>query len=271
MRQRFSTRFAYWFFCPPLVGLLLLLSVQLADGDLHVFLWINRVSSFAGSMFWIGLTTLGDGLVVWVLVLPLVRRKPNLIWAMLFSWLLVTLWVQGLKFLINTPRPLAVLSFGNFNLIGAPYQSKSFPSGHAATAAMVAATFCIFFRQEWIYAAVIVIAVMVSVSRIAMGIHWPTDVLVGFLGGWLTAGLGYQLAARLGLGAHFIAQIAFGLILFGAAVRMLFINHTDNVQAFRVQQAIALVCIIATFCELYLGLRKVNRHDPDYMNGSARN
>lgn len=259
MGQDPAIRFGNWFFYPPLVCLLLLLSVQLAVGDLQVFLWLNRAGSFAGSMFWISLTTFGDGLVVWVLVLPLVRRKPKLIWAMLFSWLLVTFWVQGLKFLINTPRPLAVLTVSDFDLIGAPYKSKSFPSGHAATAAMVAATFGIFFKQKWLYAVVMVLAVMVSISRIVMGIHWPTDVLVGFLGGWITAGLGYQLAARLGLGANLIAQVVFGVILFGAAVRMLIVNHTDNDQAFRIQQAIALVCMIVTFCDIYLALRKVNR------------
>lgn len=259
MSQRFSARFERWFFLPPLVGLLLLLLVQLAGGDMQVFLWLNHVSRFAGDMFWVTLTTFGDGLVVWVLVLPFVRRKPELIWAMLLSWLLMTLWVQGLKFLINTPRPLAGLSASDFHIIGALYKSKSFPSGHAATAAMFAAILCLFFRQKWIYAVVILLAVMISLSRIAMGVHWPTDVLVGFLGGWLVAGLGYQLAMRLRLGANLVAQVVFGLILFGAAIRMLVINHTDYDQAFRLQQTIALACLVVTLCELYFGLRKVNR------------
>jgi hypothetical protein len=40
---------------------------------------------------------------------------------------------------------------------------------------------------------------------------------------------------------------------------MLFVNHSDYVQAFRLQQAIALASLIFTLGDLYLGLRKVNR------------
>jgi undecaprenyl-diphosphatase len=137
--------------------------------------------------------------------------------------------------------------------------SKSFPSGHAAAASMLAAIVGLFFRQKWIYALVILLAVMVCLSRIAMGVHWPTDVLVGFLGGWLLAGLGYQLALMLRFGASKVAQVVFGFILFGAVIRMLVINHTDYDQAFRLQQTIALACLVITLCELYFGLRKVNR------------
>jgi membrane-associated phospholipid phosphatase len=202
--ERYPAGFQRWFFLPPLVALVLLLLVLLAGGDMQVFLWLNRICLFAGDMFWLSVTTFGDGLVVCVLILPFIRRKPELVWAMLLSWLLMTLWVQGLKFLINTPRPLARLSASDFHIIGALYKSKSFPSGHAATASMFAAIFCLFFRRKWIYTVVILLAVMISLSRIAMGIHWPTDVLVGFLGGWLLAGLGYYLVMRLRFPALFL-------------------------------------------------------------------
>lgn len=257
MSKRFPGRFEHWFFLPTLAGLLLLVLVQLAGGDMPVFLWLNRVCRFAGDGFWLSVTTFGDGLVVCVLVLPFVRRKPELVWAMLLSWLLVTLWVQGFKFLINTPRPLALLSISDFHIIGALYKSKSFPSGHAATASMLAAIFCLFFRQKWLYAVAVLLALMIGLSRIAIGVHWPTDVLVGFLSGWLLAGLGYQLAVRWRFGAGLVAQVIFGLILFGAAIRMLVINHIDYDQTFRLQQSIALICLVLTICELYLGLRKV--------------
>ncbi len=261
LSNRFPARFERWFFLPPLLGLLLLLLILFTDSNVEVFLWLNRVSQFAGSMFWISLMTLGDGLVVCVLLLPFVRRKMELVWAMLLSWLLVTFWVQGLKFLIHTPRPLTLLSTSDFHIIGARYMSKSFPSGHAATAAMFAATFCLFFRQKWIRTLVILLAVMIGLSRIAMGIHWPTDVLVGFLGGWLMAGLGYQLARRWRFGTGQAAQIVFGLILFGAGISLLVINHTDYPQAFRLQQTIALACLVVTVCDLYFGFRKTNRDD----------
>ena len=259
MSKDFPSKIEHWFFLPPLAALLLLLSLQFADSNEQVFLWVNQRSQFTGDRFWISLTTFGDGLVVCILVLPFIRRKPELVWAMLLSWLLMTLWVQGLKFLINTPRPLAVLSASDFHIIGALYKSKSFPSGHAATASMFAAIICLFFKQKLIYAVVILLAVMVGLSRIAIGVHWPTDVVVGFLGGWLLAGIGYQLAMRLRFGASLAAQVVFGLILFGAATTMLVMNHTDYDQAFWLLQTIALACLALTLCELYFGLRRVSR------------
>jgi hypothetical protein len=86
-------------------------------------------------------------------------------------------------------------------------------------------------------------------------------VLVGFLGGWLMGGLGYQLARRLRFGTGQVAQIVFGLILFGAGISLLVINHTDYPQAFRLQQTIALACLVVTGGDLYFGFRKTDRDD----------
>jgi membrane-associated phospholipid phosphatase len=230
-------------------------------GEDQVFLWLNRVFQFPGDMFWIDVTTFGDGLVVCVLVLPFVRRKPELVWAMLLSWLFVTLWVQGLKFFFNEPRPLAGLSSNDFHIIGAQYRSKSFPSGHAATAAMFAAIFCLSFRQRWLRVAVMLLAALISLSRIVMGLHWPTDVLFGFASGWLLAGLGYQLAMRFRFGSSQVAQVIFGFILLIGAIMMLVTNHTDYAQAFRLQQIIALACLVLAFCEVF-NFRKVRRDRP---------
>ncbi len=259
MSKDFPSKIERWFFLPPLAALLLLLALQFAGSHEQVFLWLNHSCQFAGDTFWISLTTFGDGLVVCILVLPLVRRKPELVWATLLSWLFMTLWVQGLKHSINIPRPLAVLSADDFHIVGAHYKSKSFPSGHAAAAAMLAAIFSLFFRYKWLRTSVIVLALLVGLSRIAIGIHWVADVLAGFLGGWLSAGLGHQLAGRLRFGVSPLAQIIFGFSLFVAAITMLIVNHTDYAQAFRLQQTIALACLALTLGELYFGLRKVNR------------
>ena len=241
----------HWIFWPPLILLLLIVAIYFGGFGTPLFLALNHLSERAGDFFWIGLMTLGDGLVVCVLLLPFVRRKPELVWSMVLSWLLVALYVKGIKNLISVPRPLSVLSAADFHVIGAPYRFNSFPSGHAAVAAAFAATFCLFYKQKWLRALLIIIALLIGLSRVAMGLHWVTDVLVGLLGGWLLAMLAYPIASRLRFGVSPVTQVIIGAILLAAAVRMLFVNHTDYEQAFRLQQAIAFGSLLLTAGEIY--------------------
>ena len=67
--------------------------------------------------------------------------------------------------------------------------SPSFPSGHAANSAIVYLTLAVLLMRVerrtttkiYILAAAITITTLVGISRVALGVHWPSDVL----GGWL--------------------------------------------------------------------------------------
>lgn len=69
--------------------------------------------------------------------------------------------------------------------------SASFPSGHAlvATAAYFTLAFILaraFGRRRnraMLYSIAAAISLLVGVSRIYLGVHWPTDVIAGWLGG----------------------------------------------------------------------------------------
>jgi undecaprenyl-diphosphatase len=69
------------------------------------------------------------------------------------------------------------------NLLAWDYQS--FPSGHATTAFALAA--CIgFLSARWFWPA-IAFALVIGVSRVALGAHYPSDVLAGAILGMLGA------------------------------------------------------------------------------------
>lgn len=83
--------------------------------------------------------------------------------------------VEGIKVAIAFPRPVQILEgvhslvlFGNYD---------SFPSAHTAFAFTVA-TFVFFFHRS-LGRILFLIALLVGVSRIYVGVHFPLDVLVG--------------------------------------------------------------------------------------------
>ena len=98
-------------------------------------------------------------------------------------------------------RPAGVLEPGSFNLIGQKLYVHAFPSGHATTAFVVAAALILAWPRaatRWRAAAGILgLAGLVAFSRIAVGAHWPLDVLVGAAGGWTAGAIGVWLSIRL--------------------------------------------------------------------------
>lgn len=71
-------------------------------------------------------------------------------------------------------------------LIPVPFNS-SFPSGHTATSFAIA--FAIWFANKDIGIVAFAIAAFVAIGRIAVGAHYPTDILGGICVGLLSFGI----------------------------------------------------------------------------------
>ncbi len=90
-----------------------------------------------------------------------------------------------LKHLIARPRPCLVLE--SVRLVGSGCGgSFALPSNHALIAFSVAAVFSHYFRKAAV--PMFMIAVLVALSRVYMGVHYPSDVLAGAVLGGVTAG-----------------------------------------------------------------------------------
>jgi membrane-associated phospholipid phosphatase len=118
---------------------------------------------------------------------------------------------MALKAWANAPRPAALIDGTLFTTIGPLLNNASFPSGHTLTAfaaavALLAAGGCwgIPVRARpgawWAKAGgaglVLLLAGLVGLSRIAVGAHWPVDVLAGAACGALAGRSGAWLAHR---------------------------------------------------------------------------
>jgi len=60
------------------------------------------------------------------------------------------------------------------------------PSGHAQTAAGVWGTMAAGIRRRWAWIAAVTVILLIGLSRIYLGVHFPHDVLAGWLLGGLT-------------------------------------------------------------------------------------
>ena len=105
---------------------------------------------------------------------------------------------QVISHLWQRPRPF-VSHQTLTHLLSAPSPDPSFPSDHAAVAFAIAFAVLAFSRRAGIL--FLAAATLISLSRVALGLHYPSDVLAGALVGWaaalLVTGLGRPWIVRL--------------------------------------------------------------------------
>jgi undecaprenyl-diphosphatase len=93
-----------------------------------------------------------------------------------FSAGLALLVAQVIVHIWDRPRPYEAHP-GHSHLFVSPSPDGSFPSDHATASFAIAVA--IFLRHRRAGAFALVLAVLISVSRVAVGTHYPTDILAG--------------------------------------------------------------------------------------------
>ena len=238
----------------PALALLGAATLVIAGANERVFTLLNRLGPETGDALWANLTILGDGTVALALCLALARRRPDLLWAVVPASLLATAWTRAGKYLVDIPRPPTVLAADTIHVIGPAYHFHSFPSGHATTAFALAALCVLGFRLRAWSLLPVAVAVAVAVSRSAVGVHWPLDLLGGAFGGWLAAAFGLMVAGKIPAGSRPRAQWIITLALSACAVALLASSVTDYPQALWFQRAIGVISL-AAFAATFLPRR----------------
>ena len=99
----------------------------------------------------------------------------------LFLILVATFIAWGLSQLINFlfPSPRPFLELDTVKSLFLHGGMDSFPSGHATIASALAVGLLYYKKSfSWLY---VVGAILVGLSRVVAGVHWPLDILGGFL------------------------------------------------------------------------------------------
>ena len=108
------------------------------------------------------------------------------------------LMANGLKRLVGRGRPGEFDAHGAFSFqsVFNDWTFQSFPSGHTTTA--IALAFVIGFRWPRLFPLFFLIGLVVGISRVPVGMHYPTDVFGGLIVGMLGAYLVRNIFARKG-------------------------------------------------------------------------
>lgn len=104
-------------------------------------------------------------------------------WALLVlaSIVILAVIVLGIKFIIRRRRPE-----GEWGRIYRSTDPHSFPSGHAARAVLIA-MLALALGPAWLAVLLCIWAPLVALARVALGVHYLSDILAGFVLG-LAAG-----------------------------------------------------------------------------------
>jgi len=204
-------------------------------------------------MFWTGLSLLGNGWSLFALVFPmmLITRKP--FYAAIISGVFAGIFSHVGKSIADTSRPAGVIDPSTFHIIDAPLLHSAMPSGHTMTAFSVATA--IFFslpkphRHRWLF--VFALAIGTGISRIAVGAHWPQDVLVGCSLGLISGLIGAVLIEKIPERLFLLTAWPFKIVcLFSTVSLYLLVADTLDFQINKTLQLFLAVMIFFTWAKL---------------------
>ena len=210
-------------FLPLLLFIVLLIPLLFFTSiNSFIFITLNQAAALLPVALWANVTLLGDGVFAIALLSVFAIRFPYFATICLYCGMGMGLVVQLIKRIVEQQRPLNVLEGESINLIGEPLSYHSFPSGHSATVFFLAAAILCYFniKNLWLIMLILTIASAGAFSRIAVGVHFPADVLSGALIGWFSALLSITLLRHKRIAPPFM--IIASVLILGTCIVMFF-------------------------------------------------
>lgn len=229
-----------------------------------MFLEFNEALSIYPKLAY-NITYLGDCLVLFPFVFIFLFVAPKFWEALLTSSLFTLITSALLKFIFAVPRPAALIDMDTFTIMGRPnIMHTSLPSGHSMTAFTVVTILLFAFMPKKITHKVLWCTILISMgliiafSRVAVGAHYPFDVVLGCIIGYLMAILGIIINRNINWlswmkNKKFYPVIMLILSIWAYLVILKLIKH--NMVIFY----LSLIALIVTFCIITFKYVKKNK------------
>lgn len=173
---------------------------KLLNFDREVFLYLNNLGSENWDWFWLFITNKWASIPLYALLLFLLYKKTG--WkGTLISLVVIALMITSTDQFANVfkhgferPRPCQE-AFDRARFIAVRCGRYGFFSAHAASSFALAVFLGNILKKYYQYALFLMLfwALVVSYSRIYVGVHYPGDVLVGMFFGSILGYLFYRL------------------------------------------------------------------------------
>lgn len=212
---------------------------MLLDVQVPIMIWLQELFSWGQSFFeflFTVITFLGEELALYIIIPAIYWCYNKELGELIALTGFASLSLNGaIKDIFKIERPFVnhadeinYVKVDNFfvNTVELS-ESYSFPSGHSQGVGALAFSLAAYFKNKrgWIIASIITLLVMVS--RVFLGVHWPLDVLVGGLLGLGCALLGYYVFTKFKdkrILIYFVVAII-------SVVALIFANKPDTYKA----------------------------------------
>ena len=155
--------------------------------EASIILWIQENLRGVLDGLWVFITHLGDDGILWIamgiLLLFFKKTRPigfTVLLSLLFDFIMINVTLKGV---FSRPRQF-VVNDAIVTLISKPSPFRSFPSGHSGGS--FAAMFALY---KWVPKKIgipaLILAALVALSRLYVGVHYPTDIIGGCIIGFM--------------------------------------------------------------------------------------
>ena len=188
--------------------------------ELQILRFIQQFMNPVLNIFFEVITFLGEE----TLIIPILafiywlidKRKGELIAFSIFTTFLLNNFLKGI---FNLPRPIG--EEGIITLREHTATGSSFPSGHTQAATTALTSGALIIKKKPFTTFAVILSLLIGLSRLYLGVHYPKDVLVGLILGIAIAILCYKSFYSNHKKRHY-------LILFFVSIAILLFNQASD-------------------------------------------